>query len=215
MQLAGGQAELEQFRSSLPAEQLSARDTEISGLHERLSAAEGDLNRAEQQAGEQIERLELLREQIAAAPQPEQVELLDATADELEQVRGELQERRQEAGEIEQYLKERDTEVERLAGLLDKANADLEHLRQRELDKVIIAETEYVREDDLTDIKGIGDVYGQKLRDLGYHTFRHLADADLEELKTSLEIPDWRVPKLEDWIDQAQQLADEKEQQEE
>jgi len=57
--------------------------------------------------------------------------------------------------------------------------------------------------DDLTDIKGIGPAYAQRLAELGITTFADLAAADAETLAQQLEARSG----VDDWIAQAKERA--------
>jgi predicted flap endonuclease-1-like 5' DNA nuclease len=203
------------------SEQLSAQTAELEALRLRLAAMpqpdQFEALRAEIAA--KSAELEVLQQRLDASPDPDQLEALrselEARTAELQDTRAELESRVRETLEVEAYLQERDEEIKRLTALLGETNAELDAFRQRELDRLVIEETEYIHEDDLTDIKGIGDVYEEKLREAGYYTFRHLADADADELKAALSIPSWRTPNLASWIEQARALAEQKEKDEE
>jgi predicted flap endonuclease-1-like 5' DNA nuclease len=215
-QLDERQLELDRMRATAPADDLAAREVEITMLSAQLNSSQSAAADLSRQVGEQVAEVEALRAELASRPQAGQLEALQADFEakkaELEQTKSMLEARQGETSEIEAYLQERDAEVKRLTELLSEANADLDHLRQRELDRLVIEETEYIHEDDLTDIKGIGDVYAERLREAGFYTFRHLADASEDEFKEELKIPAWRTPNLQSWIDQAQKLAEQKEQ---
>lgn len=59
---------------------------------------------------------------------------------------------------------------------------------------------------DLTQIKGIGPAYAQRLYEAGIKTFADLAAASPEALAAAVDVPDWRRPDFEHWIAQAQTL---------
>jgi polyhydroxyalkanoate synthase len=59
-------------------------------------------------------------------------------------------------------------------------------------------------EPSLEDLSGVGPAYADRLRDAGVESVADLAGADLEELAADTELP---VSRLEDWIDQADDLA--------
>lgn len=68
-------------------------------------------------------------------------------------------------------------------------------------------------QDRLTDIKGIGPVYAGKLYEAGIQTFKQLAAMTPEELYTLISEPKWRMRSIdaESWINQAQNLASQRE----
>lgn len=213
------QVQLERFQSSTPGEEVAARDVEISTLRAQLTSNQTAVEELQQQVSQRTVELDDLRAQLAALPEPADVDSLQAELDErmvaVERLASALAERQREADEIEAYLQQRDEEVKQLRRELNETTAELNALRQRELDRLVIEETEYIHEDDLTDIKGIGDVYEERLREAGYYTFGHLAEAEVEELKSALDIPDWRTPNLQSWIDQAREFVEQKEQDQE
>jgi len=59
-------------------------------------------------------------------------------------------------------------------------------------------------EPSLEDLSGVGPAYADRLRNAGVESVADLAGADLEELAADTELP---VSRLEDWIDQADDLA--------
>lgn len=218
-QLDQRETELLHLRSNSTAEELAARQAEIETLRAQLESFQTAAAEARQQLTARTDEVESLRAQLAGTPPPKEMEALwselAAREAELAETRATLEARLREANEVETYLQERDAENKRLAELLSETNAELDHYRQRELDRLVIEETEYIHEDDLTDIKGVGEVYSELLREAGFYTFRHLADAEVDDLKQALNIPGWRAPRLEAWIEQARELAEEKEQAEE
>jgi hypothetical protein len=71
------------------------------------------------------------------------------------------------------------------------------------------AETAYTpgAGDDLTRILGIGPAYAARLQSAGVHSFTQLAAATPDQLAAVLEVPDWRRPDFESWLEQAAALA--------
>ena len=61
--------------------------------------------------------------------------------------------------------------------------------------------------DDLTQIKGIGPTYAQKLQAAGISTFAQLAALTASQLDDIIDAPDWRDSDYQDWIDQAKELS--------
>ncbi len=66
-------------------------------------------------------------------------------------------------------------------------------------------------QDRLTDIKGVGPIYGGKLYEAGIYTFQQLAAMTPEELDTLIGAPKWRAIDAESWIEQARHLASHRE----
>ena len=62
--------------------------------------------------------------------------------------------------------------------------------------------------DDLTLIRGIGPAFASQLADAGLVSFADLATSSPEALQAIIAAPDWRHPDYQDWIEQAQPLAD-------
>lgn len=61
--------------------------------------------------------------------------------------------------------------------------------------------------DDLTVIHGIGPSFARKLQQAQIATFAALAVSTPESLATAIDVPDWRRPDFENWIQQAQALV--------
>ena len=62
--------------------------------------------------------------------------------------------------------------------------------------------------DDLTRILGIGPAYAARLQGAGVSSFGQLAAATPDQLAALLDVPDWRRPDFESWLEQAVALAD-------
>ena len=69
-----------------------------------------------------------------------------------------------------------------------------------------IQETIQLQEDDLTEIKGIGKVYADKLVAGGVRTFGALTEIAADELVALLHLPESRLSNVQGWIDQAAEL---------
>ncbi|MFQ5612598.1 MAG: hypothetical protein ACE5H9_10750 [Anaerolineae bacterium] len=95
------------------------------------------------------------------------------------------------------FLRKRDEEVKQLQAELEQTEGSMDSLRQ-EFDAYV-----KTHPDNLTVIKGIGQVYQRKLRDIGINTYRQLADADKEWLHRMLDIKEWQQVNIESWINQA------------
>lgn len=61
--------------------------------------------------------------------------------------------------------------------------------------------------DQLTSIKGIGNVFSNKLHEAGIHTFEILAQQDPENLRQILDLAEWRVKDTTSWIEQAKDIT--------
>ena len=61
--------------------------------------------------------------------------------------------------------------------------------------------------DDLTRVVGIGPAYAARLQDAGISSFGQLAAATPDQLAALLDVPDWRRPDFESWVEQAAALA--------
>lgn len=70
-----------------------------------------------------------------------------------------------------------------------------------------IGEAVWMQDDDLTQIKGIGEVYARKLALGGVRTFGALAELSAEELVALLDLPQSRLPHVTRWIAQAAELT--------
>jgi purine-binding chemotaxis protein CheW len=74
-----------------------------------------------------------------------------------------------------------------------------------------IAETVQIQEDDLTQIKGIGEVYAHKLAVGGVRTFGALAEFTADEIVALLGLSQSRLPDVTRWIAQAAELSEQSE----
>lgn len=78
--------------------------------------------------------------------------------------------------------------------------------------KTTVVKEHLLMEDRLTDIKGIGPVYANQLREAGIYTFKQLANLTADELRAILSITGRRRNfNAESWIQQAQLLAKQRE----
>lgn len=188
--------------------QATTQTEDLVGTRQRIRDQENAIAQLNEQIAvhqSEVERLRDSQPGDQGVGRSQEIAALEARIAEYDGLRARLE---ADAGDSE-------AEVERLSALLVEANAELDDLRLRDQDRLIIEETEYVHGDDLSDIKGIGDVYAQKLEDAGFHTFRHLADSNQTDLKEVLHIPDWRTPDLQGWINQAREFSEAKEREEE
>jgi len=85
------------------------------------------------------------------------------------------------------------------------AASDTETESEAESDAHVDAEAETESDadpesDDLTDIKGVGPAYADRLNDAGVTTFAELADADADDLAAETDLSPKRVGR---WIDRA------------
>jgi len=79
--------------------------------------------------------------------------------------------------------------------------------RVRVPERPTIQETVQMQEDDLTEIRGIGKVYADRLAVGGVRTFGALAEATADEIAALLGLSEGRTPVIQRWIDQATELA--------
>ena len=63
------------------------------------------------------------------------------------------------------------------------------------------------RRDDLKAIKGIGEVFEEKLFEAGITTYGALAGTSAEEIAAIIQPADWQNYDFYDWIRQAAELA--------
>jgi purine-binding chemotaxis protein CheW len=68
-------------------------------------------------------------------------------------------------------------------------------------------ETVQMQDDDLTQIKGIGEVYARRLAVVGVRTFAALAELTADEVAALLDFPQSRLPHVTGWIAQAAELT--------
>jgi predicted flap endonuclease-1-like 5' DNA nuclease len=102
---------------------------------------------------------------------------------------------------VDRALAERDREIGGLRSDLDVQQARYDQL------KAVFEDYVDAHPDDLTQIKGIGSAYQDRLRSAGYRTYARLAQADVQELRRALEIKMGRAIDLQSWIDQAEGLV--------
>lgn len=195
-------AEIQRLRSTLPEDEIASLNIQISTLSAQFNSSENARRALAEQAERNEQDLRRVNTHLTG-----QVQSLQA---ELQRVR---QVALQYEGTVVQLQDEHEVyeaETRRISRELHQASEELEYFQQRDRDKLVIEETEYIHEDDMTDIKGIGDVYGEKLREAGFYTFNHLAETDAEEIQRLLDIPAWRAANIQNWIEQARQLAEQK-----
>ena len=68
----------------------------------------------------------------------------------------------------------------------------------------VLVDEDGATEPPLEEVSGVGPAYADRLRDAGVESVADLAGADPEELAADTDLP---VSRLEDWIDQADDLA--------
>lgn len=61
--------------------------------------------------------------------------------------------------------------------------------------------------DDLTNVRGIGPVYQQRLYEAGIETYAALASASVEQIREVFSLQPWQAAGASSWIEQAQVLA--------
>lgn len=61
--------------------------------------------------------------------------------------------------------------------------------------------------DDLTQIKGIGPVFQERLREAGITTYERLAATDPEQVREIIAAADWQKVEPERWVQEAAELA--------
>lgn len=76
-----------------------------------------------------------------------------------------------------------------------------------ELERELVAPAEVPLPDDLSEIRGIGEVYKKKLYDAGIVTFADLAAKTEEELKGIIQPEGWQAVDFTSWIAQARELS--------
>ncbi len=167
--------------ASILASLLEDREADLSELREKLATTELEL--AQCQMGQQALQEELttaIAETVdpsieLAEPHTPDTSFHDALQERLETTQKELAEYRVR---------------------FEKVFAELQQLRElkEEAGELI---------DDLTEIKGIGKVYQQKLYNIGIKTYRKLSQADPEDLRRKLEVGPWQSANVASWVTQA------------
>jgi predicted flap endonuclease-1-like 5' DNA nuclease len=198
-QLAGHQAELNEAQADLERQQAEAEDA-AAAYQQQIEQLRDELTEAHTQAAldETADNLAQLERQYNEA-----MALLADARTEL--VRG-----RREAEEATRLLDQQRREAEQLSERLAQAQADLEELRERERERLVIEETVFKDEDNLTEINGIGRIFARKLERAGIVTYEMLSETSEEDLKEILGTPRWRTPNVRSWRKQARQLAEQK-----
>jgi predicted flap endonuclease-1-like 5' DNA nuclease len=113
--------------------------------------------------------------------------------------------------QLQEKLRRAETEVGQLRTQLDESQAimadaelTIEELR-KQLDE--LAQQAPQREDRLERVKGIGAVFGSKLKAAGIHTYAQLAELTPERVIQIIQPEEWQKIEAEDWIAQARELA--------
>jgi predicted flap endonuclease-1-like 5' DNA nuclease len=119
-------------------------------------------------------------------------------ADAIEEV---LADREHLGQAVDRALAERDRQIGDL-----RSDLDIQQARHDQL-KAVFEDYVDTHPDDLTEIKGIGSAYQDRLRRAGYRTYARLAQADVQELRRALDIKMGQAIDLQNWIDQAKGLT--------
>ncbi len=102
-----------------------------------------------------------------------------------------------------EFLRQRDDEVSKLREQIAATDVRMDTLRDE------FESYQQTHPDDLTVIRGIGEVYQRKLRDIGFNSFDQLAKVDPGRLRRMLDIKDWQRSDVESWIEQARDWSKE------
>lgn len=207
------------------------QERELANLRSRLQALQAEQDKQQRHASELERSLRQAREENAAAP-PAPVARPDAVDAELEslqrrlnQLQAELDIEKGSNATLNADLSATAARAEEAEKKLAAAQRDRDTLREelREMEAQFtpaapepspIAATSSsidARADDLTQLKGVGEVIQGKLNDNGVHAFRQIAqwnDADIEHFSQIVGFGD-RIQR-EDWIGQARRLHQEK-----
>jgi predicted flap endonuclease-1-like 5' DNA nuclease len=106
-----------------------------------------------------------------------------------------------ESEAVAEALRQHKEELHQLSEQISAKDTQVEALR-RELEVY-----QQTHPDDLTQIKGIGKVYQRKLRDIGFSSFKQLADADPDQIRRMLGIKEWQRVDVSSWVQQARDWA--------
>jgi predicted flap endonuclease-1-like 5' DNA nuclease len=133
---------------------------------------------------------------------------------EIEEALQELGQARREIEQAGEHLSLVTGERDRLAGQLREASrqTDIHAQLLRMLREETLQSTSAIgphTEDNLMEIKGIGEGYAGMLNAAGVHTFRQLSFMTPDDLLEILRAPHWREPNVETWIAEARALAGE------
>lgn len=99
------------------------------------------------------------------------------------------------------FLRQRDEELRQLRDRMAATDAQIDALQDE------FEAYQKTHPDDLTVIKGIGPVFQWKLRDIGYNTYKQLANADPNQIRRMLGIKNWQRVDIESWVEQARDWA--------
>lgn len=106
-----------------------------------------------------------------------------------------------ESEAVAEALRQHKEELHQLSEQISAKDTQVEALR-RELEVY-----QQTHPDDLTQIKGIGKVYQRKLRDIGFSSFKQLAEADPDQIRRMLGIKEWQRVDVSSWVQQARDWA--------
>lgn len=196
----------------------------IDAVQRILSEHEGEAERLRVEAQDKAAQLARLRTEVEQKESHlEDLRLkvgqkdsnLDLLKAEFDRVRTELEQKdanlvrlkakfdlvRSELGQKEAHLNGLREEFDRVRSGLEQKAANLEQL-----------ESSYewyvaTHPDDLTVIKGIGQVYQEKLRQAGIRTYEQLASTTAKYLREVLEAKNGNKPDPQEWIDRARKLV--------
>jgi predicted flap endonuclease-1-like 5' DNA nuclease len=150
--------------------------------------------------------------------------VLEGKQTELAEARTLLAQRETELARIIRSREEADREIEEALQELGQARREIEHAGEasrqtdihaqllRMLREETLQSTSAIgphTEDNLMEIKGIGEGYAGMLNAAGVHTFRQLSFMTPDDLLEILRAPHWREPNVETWIAEARALAGE------
>jgi len=106
--------------------------------------------------------------------------------------------------------------IKELKGSLEACRRQVAELRDEverrgrtvvELEQELAAPAEVPIPDDLSEIRGIGEVYKKKLYEAGIVTFADLAASTEEELRAVIQPEGWQAVDFAGWIAQAREMT--------
>jgi uncharacterized coiled-coil protein SlyX len=173
---------------------IRAQSNQLMGISTRLDQWSAASSRSDEKLAEQARILAELDRELAA--QAQVVQKLDGKVNEhTTMLVAAAAERREQSGRLDRILQQ-------LGQMIPLVN------------RVIpTPQPHHHGEDRLTDIKGIGPVYASKLYEAGVESFRQLATMTPDEILILLNLPEWRRRGVnpQNWIEQAQTLASQRE----
>lgn len=181
------------------------KDAALAAANEQVAALQGQLDALEAERAE----LALSKEELLASLQSREAELADLTG-QMETLQQQMSGLAGERGALQEHLVELEgtlSEIEAqrsaplaLASALTEALADKPAFKARAASAAIVAGVDPVlgpAVQALTDVKGIGSAYQQRLYTAGVGTYWELANLPVNDMQDFLQIPALQRPRFD------------------